>query len=280
MEDESSDDELQEHRHWLHDPDGQAWSLKEAPVPKKRGRPKIPQKWTRVISITHDSPLDLAVYEIDKDKATIDERLPYPRAQRATLEPWKILFLPKEYAANHPNLNLEGYQLTNWKLKTLGVEVTKMRRALREKALEMQLRTAKELEEDINSVSLLAKRIDRGEYKPVTKEQLLAIPDFEDEVAPGKRRRSKKRGPLLLDEKLDILQRVLVSFESHKEVASAYRVSKAVVASLIFKVKKKPAILAEVHCRQQAKQSREDAVSKVVDELNERNVVIDKAQQV
>ena len=76
------------------------------------------------------------------------------------------------------------------------------------------------------------------------------------------------------------MHRVLVSFESHKEVASAYRVSKAVVASLIFKVKKKPAILAEVHCRQQAKQSREDAVSKVVDELNERNVVIDKAQQV
>jgi hypothetical protein len=44
-----------------------------------------------------------------------------------------------------------------------------MRRALRDKALEIQLRTAKELEEDINSVSLLAKRISRGEYKPVTK---------------------------------------------------------------------------------------------------------------
>ena len=100
----------------------------------------------------------------------------------------------------------------------------------------MQLRKAKELEEDINSVSLLSKRISRGDYKPVSQEQLLALPDFEAVVAPGKRRRSKKRGPLLLDEKLEILQRVLVSFESHKEVASAFRVSQAVVSSLIFKV--------------------------------------------
>jgi hypothetical protein len=250
------------------------------PAPKKRGRPRIPPKWTRVISITHDSPLDLVVHEIEKDKATIDERLPYPRAQRATVDPWRPLFLPRQYAAEHPNLTLNSCQLTNWKLKTLGVEVSKMRRALRDKALEMQLRTAKELEEDINSVSLLAKRISRGEYKAVTHEQLHAFPDFEDVVAPGKRRRSKKRGPLLLDEKLDILQRALVSFESHKEVARAYRVSQAVVASLIFKVRKKPAILSELHCRQQAKQSREDAVSKVVDELNERGVIIDKAQQV
>ena len=138
MEDESSDDELQEHRHWLHDPDGQTWSLVQAPLPKKRGRPKIPQKWTRVISITHDSPLDLAVYEIDKDKASIDGRLPYPRAQRASVDPWRFLFLPKDYSANHPDLTLSGNQLTKWKLKTLGVEVTKMRRALREQALEMQ----------------------------------------------------------------------------------------------------------------------------------------------
>jgi hypothetical protein len=57
----------------------------------------------------------------------------------------------------------------------------------------------------------------------------------------------------------------MVSFESQKKVARAYRVSQAVVASLIFKVRKKPEILSELHCRQQSKQSREEAVSKVVD---------------
>ena len=76
------------------------------------------------------------------------------------------------------------------------------------------------------------------------------------------------------------MQRTLVSFENQKDVAKSYRVSRATVSMLVSKVVKKPAILSELHCRQQAKQSREDAVSKVVDELNERNVVIDKAQQV
>ena len=80
LEDESSDGELQEDRHWLHDPDGASWSLQAAPASKKRGRPRIPEKWTRVVSISHDSPLDLAVYEIDKDKASINGRLPYLRA--------------------------------------------------------------------------------------------------------------------------------------------------------------------------------------------------------
>jgi hypothetical protein len=93
-------------------------------------------------------------------------------------------------------------------------------------------------------------------------------------------KRSKKRGPLLLDEKLNILQRTLVFFESHMDVARSYRVSRVTVSMLVSKVVRKPVILTEVHCRQQAKQSREDAVSKVVDELNERNVIIDKAQRV
>jgi hypothetical protein len=122
-----------------------------------------------VVSVSHDSPLDLAVYKITKDKASIDERLPYPRAQRASVEPWKFLFLPKDYSANHPDLTLDGCQLTNWKLKILGVEVTKMKRVLREKAFEMQQRTAVALAEDIESISLLARRISMAAYKPVSK---------------------------------------------------------------------------------------------------------------
>ena len=79
------------------------------------------------------------------------------------------MFLPKEYSENHPDLTLGGNQLTNWKLRTLGVEITKMRCALREKALEMQQTTAAALAEDIESVSLLARRISMGAYKPVSK---------------------------------------------------------------------------------------------------------------
>jgi hypothetical protein len=111
-EEESPDAELREDRLWMHDPDGPNWAVAPIPASKKRGRPRIPEKWTRVISITHDSPLDLAVYEIESDQATMDMRLPYPRSSRLSTEPWKPLFLPKQYSAEHPDLSLEGYRLS------------------------------------------------------------------------------------------------------------------------------------------------------------------------
>ena len=99
-------------------------------------------------------------------------------------------------------------------------------------------------------------------------------------MAPGKRKRSKKRGPLLLQEKIEILEKIHVSFVTHKEVAREYRVSANVVARLVSKVKKKPEILAELHSRHQAKLEKEWAVSKVVCDLNDRDVIIDRAAQV
>jgi hypothetical protein len=65
----------------------------------------------------------------------MDERLPYPRPQRSSAEPWAALFLPKQYAKEHTGLTLKDYQLDEKRLRTLGVEVSKIRKALREKAL-------------------------------------------------------------------------------------------------------------------------------------------------
>ena len=73
------DDELAEDRLWPHDPDGASWAPTETVATKKRGRRKIPEMWTRVISIVHDDPTDVDVFEIEKDKETLDQRLPYPR---------------------------------------------------------------------------------------------------------------------------------------------------------------------------------------------------------
>ena len=92
------------------------------------------------------------------------------------------------------------------------------------------------LENKIHDISLLAKRISRGDYKQVSQEELISMPDFQLDVAPGKRKRSRKRGPLQLNEKMEIVEKVLVSFESHKDVARAYRVSTYVVNHLISKV--------------------------------------------
>jgi acetylglutamate synthase len=65
-----------------------------------------------------------------------------------------------------------------------------------------------------------------------------------------------------------------------KKQAHSCRVSRATLSMLVSKVVKKPAILSELHCRQQAKQFRKDAISKVVNDLNKRAIYIFKAQQV
>ena len=50
----------------------------------------------------------------------------------------------------------------------------------------------------------------------------------------------------MLKEKMEIVERVVVDFESHKDVARAYRVSPSVVSMLLHKIKKNPLLLSEL----------------------------------
>ena len=77
-----------------------------------------------------------------------------PRARRA--EDWNPLFLPTEYAKAHPDIGLESYRLGDKRLKTLGEEISKHRKRLREKALGYDKSQAMELDRDVHDVSALA----------------------------------------------------------------------------------------------------------------------------
>ena len=113
--------ELDEDRLWPHDPDGPSWSLNEnvESEPKTRGRKKIPDKWTRVISVSHDKPEDIAVYEVAVDIETKDERLQHLRLDRMSKKVWKPLFHPKQYAEEHAGMQMEQYRLGDRRLKVL-----------------------------------------------------------------------------------------------------------------------------------------------------------------
>ena len=76
------------------------------------------------------------------------------------------------------------------------------------------------------------------------------------------------------------MEKIYVSFETYKEVARAFRVSANVIARLASKAKKNPEVLSELHSRHQAKLEKEWAISKIVCDINDRNVIIDKASQV
>lgn len=131
-------------------------------------------------------------------------------------------------------------------MKTLGDEVSRLRRELRTQAMKMDEAKAFKQDEDILEISRLARRIERGEFRHPTEEQLLAQYDLPEDVPPGRRHRSLKRGPLSLEEKLGALKSVYVDNEYQKDVAKKYRTSLLVVNKLVNTVAKRPAVLSEL----------------------------------
>jgi hypothetical protein len=91
-------------------------------VKSKRGRPKIPTQWSRVISISADDLEDVKVYELGPD-------LLLSKAVTATLsrgrpaKEWKPLFWPEQYAKKH-NMTVAGNTLTEEQLVHHGQKVT------------------------------------------------------------------------------------------------------------------------------------------------------------
>ena len=154
--------------------------------------------------------------------------------------------MPTTYAKDHPDMTLEQYKLGERRLKTLGIEVSKLREKLREQALAHDKSEARDHGKDIHEVSRLAQRIRRGDYRDGVTQRELLRPDFVEHVPSGRRKRSRKRGVLTTADKIDITHRVVIKFEKQAEVAKEYRVTSQVVAAIIHKAKKNKNFLKEL----------------------------------
>jgi hypothetical protein len=86
--------------------------------------------WTRVISIADDEDMDIDVYSIVEDIEILESQQREPPPRRGA--DWAPLFLPTSYSREHTDMTLEHYKLGERRLKTLGIEVSKLRERLRE----------------------------------------------------------------------------------------------------------------------------------------------------
>ena len=59
----------------------------------------------------------------------------------------------------------------------------------------------------------MAQRIRRGVYNDGAVKKQLLKPDFSEPVPINQRKRSRKRGPLSIGSKIDIVYRMLINFE-------------------------------------------------------------------
>ena len=69
-------------------------------VTSKRGRPSIPEKWTRVYKINDNGPTVYRTYNIATDLLLGSALSDVPRSERMSKN-YKILFMPSQYTTTH-----------------------------------------------------------------------------------------------------------------------------------------------------------------------------------
>ena len=85
---------------------------------KKRGRPRLPNKWSRIISVEDDDFENLQVWPIHDDLEGLEElKLTLiPRKKRD----WQPLFTSEGFFTSQDKPQLEDYVLKDRKLRMLG----------------------------------------------------------------------------------------------------------------------------------------------------------------
>lgn len=94
------------------------------------------------------------------------------------------------------------------------------------------------------------------------------------------RKRSRKRGVLSTNDKINITHRVLVDFEKQAEVAKDFRVTPQVVASIIFKAKRNKKFLEELLVKDGNKEELRKRIKSRVEILNNERSIIDSAKMI
>ena len=104
--------------------------------PRSRGRPRIPLRWTRMISLYGDDLSKVRCFDLATDLLIDNAMDKAPVHRRGDIE-FEPLFWPKHFLKQLNDHTLEGHKLSDTKLRVLGKHVTKMRTKLRETAAKL-----------------------------------------------------------------------------------------------------------------------------------------------
>ena len=135
-------------------------------VKSKRGRKKIEDQWSRVISISADDLEEVRVYELAPDMLLSSAvRATLSRGKKALA--WKPLFNPDEYAKSTRDMTVAGNQLTVDQLQQYGVKVTAGRKIQRDRAAAVNNdNKVIDGEAYLRSAKKLAERMHMGYFQP------------------------------------------------------------------------------------------------------------------
>ena len=131
--------------------------------------------------------------------------------------------------------------------------------------------------EEVTAVAKLVRQ--RGSWVECVKERYTPD-DFDQQVSIGLRRRTGKRGPMSVAEKIRVCHQVLIEHDFQTDVAKEHRISNAMVSKLVKKAVKNKHFLDELMEKQQDQQMKVDAIVDVINDLNNRDTFIESAASV
>lgn len=99
---------------------------------KGRGRPRIQEKWTRVVNVDTTDSEQFRTFQIGSD-LLLAAGLPMNSASW-NQGIWEPIFCPRKFVKENSQLTMEGYELDQQELLELGRQVTQLRAQFRIKA--------------------------------------------------------------------------------------------------------------------------------------------------
>ena len=111
LNDDTSDDEEDDVAHMLKDQEEGKESIdssaaSHAGLKRTKGRPKIPEQWSRVISIRTDDLKTIRVFELGPDLLLADA-MKYVPTRGKQLQEWEPIFFPDHYVKEGHSMKVE-----------------------------------------------------------------------------------------------------------------------------------------------------------------------------
>jgi len=241
----------------------------------KRGAPRVPEMWTRVISLSTDNLHDLKIFPMATDLLVKEG---YPKTRKRKGDPdWECFFSPKIYLELHPNPDLEKMRLTEDRLRRYGEQVSKIRGWIIDRASAVDKGLKMDVGQLLQDVSHVEKKKWQRERKRQEEADPISPRNFIIQRSPLQRRRGSKRGNLTPAEKISIAHQALVQYEKYADIAKTFRTSMTKVTQIVQQVLKKKDALDEIHARRDEVEQQKSTTKRIVKDMVDEKVHIDSA---
>ena len=244
----------------------------------KRGRKKIPEKWTRVMHIDanySDRPRE----HVLATDILLSQGLP-ALSRSIEIRHWSLLFFPKDFVITHPSMLIEDNHLSADKLKKLGIQVSKARKVMLDNAIRCENILVSRLHLELDSIVRLAKKADKLYYGKNARDKKLEDNDFSVATPVMAMRRLKYRAKVSLDEKMEIIARSLIDKQTHAQIAQEFRISSKLVSKFVTKMRNNPSMLTELSQKREAEEEKRAVIKQFIIDKNDRDEFIESAHQI